>query len=174
VEESLRQIILWNLDPNQWWKYIEHFHANCLQGTSDVFLNSSKLQHCSDNALVMAGINMGQLNAEYNNSFLGGRKEVDDNTYLLEERQLFIREQVNTHPVVLVNKKAQAVDAAVLQERVCKMEGDSPTQFCIVSEDQFSSAQVLIILAVIVALFISVAALYRLYMHIRMRREIKT
>ena len=36
---------------------------------------------------------------------------MDDNTYLLEERQLFIREQVKTHPAVLVNKKMQAVDS---------------------------------------------------------------
>jgi len=53
------------------------------------------------------------------------------------------------------------------------MQGDAPTSYCLVQVNQLSTKQVLIILAVIMALFVAVGTLYRLYMHIRMRREIK-
>lgn len=158
------------MDQHQWWKYTKFFYDNCLKDKTGIFLNSTQLQHCSENALIMAGIKSNQLMLEYNNSFLGSRKEVDDNTYLLEQRQLFIREQVKTHPSVLVNKKVQAVDTDALKERICKMQGENPTEFCYIKTNQLSTVQVLIIIAVILALFVAVGVLYRLYMHIRMRK----
>lgn len=121
----------------------------------------------------MAGVNETWLNKEINSSFLGKRKEVDDNAYLLEERQQYIREKISTHPTILINKKSFLVDSAVIQERVCKMQGDSPSQMCSSGSDQLNSTQILIILLVIIAVFVTLAALYRLYMHVRMRKEIK-
>ncbi len=96
----------------------------------DIFLDNTKLSACIENSMIMAGINTGQLKAEYNNSFLGTRKEVDDNTYLLEERQLYIREQLTSHPTVLINKKAFGLESPTIQERICKMQGDNPTDTC--------------------------------------------
>lgn len=139
----------------------------------DLFTDASQLQHCHQNSLIMAGIKEAALIEQYNASFLGTRKEVDDNTYLLEERQLYIREQISSHPVVLLNKQPRKMEAQSLQERICKMEGENPTALCPQTSDQLSTSHMLIILAVIVVLFVAVAALYRFYMHIRMRKEIK-
>ena len=175
VEESLRQLIIWKMDitRQKWWSYIEQFHNNCLRNHEDLFTDASQLQHCHQNSLIMAGIKEAALIEQYNASFLGTRKEVDDNTYLLEERQLYIREQISSHPVVLINKQPRKMEAQALQERICKMEGENPTPLCAQASDQLSTSHMLIILAVIVVLFVAVAALYRFYMHIRMRKEIK-
>ena len=77
--------------------------------------------------MVMAGVKESTLRNEFNSSFLGNVKEVHDNTYLLEERQLFVREQVKYHPSVLVNKKVQKMKAKDIKERVCKIEGSQPS-----------------------------------------------
>ena len=54
------------------------------------------------------------------NSFEGNRNpKVDDNVYLLEERQAQLNEQVTTHPIVLINKKPYPVDMAVVKKRIC-------------------------------------------------------
>lgn len=104
---------------------------------------------------------------------MGSRKEVDDNAYLLEERQHYVREQINSHPIVLVNKKPFDMSTVALQERICKMQGENPSYLCTPSTEQLSSTHILIILSVMIAIFIAIAALYRLYMHVRMRKEIK-
>ena len=122
----------------------------------------------------MAGIDTYALMKEYNRSFLGGRKEVDDNTYLLEERQHYIREQIESHPIVLINKRAVELDGEAVRERICRMEGDGASGECRVAVNGLSTTQVLVIVCVILAMFVGVAALYRLYIHIRMRTEIKT
>ena len=123
----MKQIIIWDIDPEQWWNYIEQFYYNCIKNIPDAFLNSSKIEHCSENAVVMAGVKESTLRNEFNSSFLGNVKEVHDNTYLLEERQLFVREQVKYHPSVLVNKKVQKMKAKDIKERVCKIEGSQPS-----------------------------------------------
>jgi hypothetical protein len=105
---------------------------------------------------------------------LGSRKEVDDNTLLLEERQHYIREQITSHPIVLINKKAIELNSEVIRERICKMEGDSATAECRTAPSGLSTTQMLVIVSVILAMFVGVAALYRLYIHIRMRTEIKS
>jgi hypothetical protein len=53
------------------------------------------------------------------------------------------------------------------------MQGDQPSEMCSGDSDQLTSTQILIIITVIIALFITIAALYKLYMHVRMRKEIK-
>lgn len=55
--------------------------------------------------MVRNGIDLQAYQQQYNKSFVGSRKEADDNTYLLEERQLFVKEQITSHPIGLINKK---------------------------------------------------------------------
>lgn len=52
------------------------------------------MSSCSENCMIMAGIDISAYKKEYNSSFQGGRREVSDNTYLLEERQHYIKEQI--------------------------------------------------------------------------------
>ena len=63
MEETLRQIIIWDMDQKQWWKYTKFFYDNCLKDKTGIFLNSTLLQHCSENALIMAGVKTYELNA---------------------------------------------------------------------------------------------------------------
>ena len=60
-----------------------------------------------------------------------------------------------------------------IKDRVCKIEGSQPSSFCYVDTNQLTTSHVLIIIFVILAVFLGVAALYRVYMHLRMRKEIK-
>lgn len=62
VEESLRQIIIWDLDHNKWWKYVSYFYSNCLTSQADIFLNTKKLDNCVENSLIMAGIDSLEVN----------------------------------------------------------------------------------------------------------------
>lgn len=65
------------------------------------------------------------------------------------------------------------MNTVALQSRICKMEGENPSYLCVSGSDQLSTSHILIIILVILAIFVAIAALYRLYMHVRMRREIK-
>jgi len=53
------------------------------------------------------------------------------------------------------------------------MEGDQPSPFCYVNTSQISLFHILIIIFVVLAVFLAIAALYRLYMSLRMKKEIK-
>ena len=113
MAETLRQIIIWDLSNSLWWDYIDQFYHNCVRNVPDAFFDTSKIQRCSENSLIMAGFNEDlrqQLKNELNGSFSGSRKEVDNNIYLSEERQAFLREQINSHPTILVNKKPQPIE----------------------------------------------------------------
>ena len=52
------------------------------------------------------------------------------------------------------------------------MEGDKPSQFCYV-DIEVPLFHIIVIIAVVLAVFIIIAALYRLYMSLRMKKEIK-
>lgn len=52
-------------------------------------MNSDQLYFCAENSLLKSGVDLQIFKDNYDNSFLGNRKFVDDNTYLLEERQYF-------------------------------------------------------------------------------------
>lgn len=54
-------------------------------------MNSTQLYFCSETALLKSGIDPQAYQQQYNKSFLGKRKDADDNTYLLEERQHYIK-----------------------------------------------------------------------------------
>jgi hypothetical protein len=73
--------------------------------------------------MLMSGIDLQRYRKEYNGSFLGSQKEVADNTYLLEERQHYIREQLSSHPAVLLNKKPINLNVGYVQDRICKIQG---------------------------------------------------
>jgi hypothetical protein len=97
---------------------------------------------------------------------------VADNTYLLEERQHYIKEQITSHPIGLINKKPIILDATQVQEKICKIQGEKKSGPC-KSKHHLSTIQVFIVVAVMFVVFVAVASLYRLYIYIRMRNEIK-
>lgn len=165
-------MILWKMSEEIWWSYLAHFYTNCLQQYPDLFTNSTQLYFCSENAMIVAGVDSQRYRAEYNSSFLGNRKEVSDNTYLLEERQCYLREQIEQHPTCLLNKKPIALSAHAVQEKICKLQGGKGSGVC-GGSSQLSTVQVLIILSIMFVVFVGVAALYRLYIYFRMRGEIK-
>ena len=41
--------------------------------------------------MIIVGVEQQQYQQQYNKSFLGNKREVDDNTYLLEERQKYVK-----------------------------------------------------------------------------------
>lgn len=136
-------------------------------------MNSTQLYFCSESALLKSGIDTQAYQQQYNKSFLGNRKDADDNTYLLEERQHYIKEQISSHPTALINKKTVNMDVTSVKDKICKIQGDTSSGPCS-SKHNLSTSQVLIIVSIILIVFIGVAAVYRLYIHISMRREIKT
>lgn len=54
------------------------------------------------------------------------------------------------------------------------MEGENPTTDCINKKSGLSTNQILIILLMIIGVFVLIAAIYRLYIHLKMKREIKS
>ena len=54
------------------------------------------------------------------------------------------------------------------------MEGSNPSSFCQPPQKQLTTTHIIVVLTVVLALFVLVALLYRLFMHFRMKREIKT
>lgn len=58
--------------------------------------NTSDL--CSEAIMRSIGIDADHIQRLYMGSFFGERPEVDDNYYLLEERQAYIYEKIITHP----------------------------------------------------------------------------
>ena len=95
-----------------------------------------------------------------------------DNTYLLEERQHYTKEQIASHPIGLINKKPISLNARLVEDKVCKLQGEQQSGPC-KSKHRLSSLQMLTIVGVLFVIFVAVAAIYRLYIYIRMRREIK-
>jgi hypothetical protein len=45
-------------------------------------MSSNALSMCSQNSMILSGIDPTTVRTEFNNSFVGNRKEVDDNIYL--------------------------------------------------------------------------------------------
>ncbi len=48
-----------------------------------------------------------------------GQPRVDDNIYLLEERQAYINEKITKHPVVLINKVEYPLEIDTVKKRIC-------------------------------------------------------
>jgi hypothetical protein len=121
----------------------------------------------------MSGLDLTAFQKEYSASFLGSRKEVDDNTYLLQERQAYVSHQFPSHPTALINRKPVELTTKVATDKICRMQADSPSAPCKAAHS-LTTSQILVLVGVLGASFIGIAALYRLYMHMRMRKEIKS
>lgn len=65
------------------------------------------------------------------------------------------------------------MDVTSVKDKICKIQGDTEGGPCS-SKRNLSTSQILIIVSIILVVFIGVGAVYRLYIHISMRREIKT
>jgi hypothetical protein len=118
----------------------------------------------------MAGVDVNTLYSYYNSSFTGNNKEVDDNIYLLEERQYYLKEQITTHPIGVINKKIVDLDVIAVQSRMCKLQGDKPSSVCQTDNGGLTTSQVLIVLTGMLLIFVVIAALYRIYIHLTMRK----
>ncbi len=66
-----------------WWAYIKFYYVQCLhQSKEDVFMSSQVLSVCSRNSMILANIDYAEIDRRMYDSFLGNRKEVDDNLLL--------------------------------------------------------------------------------------------
>ena len=55
--------------------------------------------------MILADIDYEEVERRMKESFMGTRKEVDDNYWLHEERKDYISEKITEYPVLLINKK---------------------------------------------------------------------
>jgi hypothetical protein len=74
---------------------------------------------------------------------------------------------------VLINKKEIGLNLVEVKVKICKLEGQKQIGSCL-ENHSLSTMQVFVILAVMIMVFITIAALYRLYIHLKMKTEIKS
>ena len=99
-------MIIRSMGMTIWWKYIKYYYIQCLHNNEgDVFWSSSSLNICTKNSMILADIDYEEVERRMKESFMGTRKEVDDNYWLHEERKDYISEKITEYPVLLINKK---------------------------------------------------------------------
>ena len=82
VEEDLRQIIIYETNPDLWWNYVLNWRFDCL-GNSNIFREIGTAEYCSNFSMVKAGIDPEVIRSLYLQSFRGPKVEIEDNEYLL-------------------------------------------------------------------------------------------
>jgi len=80
---------------------------------------------------------------------------------------------VTTHPIGAINKKEVKLDVNFVQDKMCRMQGDQPSEICR-SGNRLSTGHIAIIVGVMLVVFVGIMGLYKVYMHVRMRKEIKS
>jgi hypothetical protein len=61
------------------------------------------------------------------------------------------------------------MDVNTVKDRICRMQGDNAASVC-QPGNSLTTFQLFIIVTVMAVVFIAIAGLYRLYIHIRMRQ----
>ncbi|KAL4483545.1 hypothetical protein ABPG72_016826 [Tetrahymena utriculariae] len=88
VLEDLRQILLFQLDQEAWWKYILLFKKNCVQK------QVVDISECSERAIAFSGLTpnlLKNLQASFSESFIP--KSTSDDEYAINDNQIFETEK---------------------------------------------------------------------------------
>ncbi|KAL4434715.1 hypothetical protein ABPG74_017135 [Tetrahymena malaccensis] len=88
VLEDLRQILLFQIDEEAWWKYIILFKKNCVEK------QSVDISECSERAIAFSGLtptNLKKLKSSFNESFVP--KSSTEDEYAINDNQVFETEK---------------------------------------------------------------------------------
>eukprot|EP01017_Pseudomicrothorax_dubius_P043850 TRINITY_DN7365_c0_g1_i2.p1 TRINITY_DN7365_c0_g1~~TRINITY_DN7365_c0_g1_i2.p1 ORF type:complete len:448 (-),score=100.49 TRINITY_DN7365_c0_g1_i2:99-1442(-) len=94
VMEDLRQLCIYQQNPEKWWQYITGFEGPCLN-----FINSD----CSNSIMAKVGIDKAQIEDCMKQSFEGANPNIDDNKILREERERYLKTGVPFYPSIQIN-----------------------------------------------------------------------
>jgi len=94
VFEDLRQMCIYNISENLWWKYNEKYYENC---------TDSGNAQCYLKVMRDVGIDQDAVAKCVEKSFAGGNPMLDDNPVLAEERKIFHLSGVHFWPALLIN-----------------------------------------------------------------------
>ena len=101
VKESLRQICIFQNEPEKWWHYMKIFKLTCI--------NSTAIENCTSDMMDKLNINKTLVKNCIDSSFVGDDEDLDDNTILKEDHEKFKNEGIQTWPSVLINNNIYKV-----------------------------------------------------------------
>ena len=141
----------------------------------------SNSEMCSENAMTSAEISAGDIFQECSASFLGPQVDVDLNTYLEEELQLYQDSHVPELPVVVLNSKALSLDSITplqLKLRICNSihpDPDKQPDECqkLTNPSLFSAGELLFVLAIVANVVVCLMLGCKLLIRRKMRGEIQ-
>ena len=133
--------------------------------------------------MLRVGLDPEMVQQQYSSSFRGGIPEINDNDYLLEERQAQISRKVDEHPFVFINGRAPKVTkqkvgtlSDSVKYEVCKRQSPDFSSTCQQFSQDFvpftsTTGWVITLTIIILIAFMGVSLfVYKCIMRYRMKR----
>jgi hypothetical protein len=121
--------------------------------------------------MILAGIDYEEVEKRMNDSFMGPRKDVDDNYWLHEERKDYISEKISSYPVLLINKKEfTSFNENEVRLMICKMEQTRSDECSQLMDGTLHNSEIFLILGIVMIIVVLILVGYKVIMYRRMQK----
>ena len=181
VQEDLRQLCVFQNYPDLWWTYMKKFDTTCN-------MDLQVVEECTSKLMTSMNLDTNKINKCFEDSFVktGATLDInlDDNTILKNERNLFLQNGIQFWPSVSINNDSFKgnIEGEMIFEAVCSKFNKIP-QYCYdvmgVTVNQkmegisISKIVILVIISLILFLLFLVFC-YRIYLKRLFHRDMST
>ena len=181
VQEDLRQLCIFQNYPDLWWTYMKKFDSTCN-------IDLQVVEECTRNLMKTLNIDTDVIKKCFEESFIktGAKLDIniDDNTILRTERNLFLQNGIQFWPSVSINNDSFKgnIEGDMIFEAVCSKFNNVP-EYCYEAmgvtvnqkmEGISISKIVILVIITLVLFFLFLVFCYRIYLKRMFHRDMST